>query len=349
MEGTNRHDASQEHVSQESTSRLSIAQRVRQRVLRMRYLEVFALVAVLLALNVGLMLAQTGYTKDAPHTVLDCHYNGNGAHTHNSDCYDASGTLVCPLEVRELHTHTEECYAEERTLVCGLEESEEHTHTDDCFEVTRKLVCGKEEVTEEHIHSAACFVTVVDDDQSDAADAYDGSEEASGGLTETGASDGVDANANANANATMPAQSFRELVTQEDGDGNERVIMTVVVEAPEGALPAGTSMRVELLDAADVEQTVADAVRRRDGEKARVDQITAVDITFYDAEGNEIEPASEVEVRITSDAVRDTDDPVLVQVDRQADDARVVEDATRVNRDDSDQSTGNEDTLSFSL
>ncbi len=109
-----------------------------------RYLLLLACLSVVVALGVASMLTTRGISMVRQEMVLDCHYDGNGAHTHNADCYDADGNLVCPLPERELHTHDDSCYADGQTLACGMDE-----------------------VTEEHVHGAGCFraTTVVDNDE----------------------------------------------------------------------------------------------------------------------------------------------------------------------------------------
>lgn len=121
--------------------------------------------------------------------LLDCHYavhehtaacyDGDElicgqadfvVHTHDKNCYDPSGRLVCPLPEIKTHTHTEACYAslpaeseQEQTpadgaarLICGQKEAEGHTHTDECYETEQVLVCGLE-ATEGHTHTDACY------------------------------------------------------------------------------------------------------------------------------------------------------------------------------------------------
>lgn len=109
-----------------------------------RYLLLLACLSVVVALGVASMLTTRGISMVRQEMVLDCHYDGNGAHTHNADCYDADGNLVCPLPERELHTHDDSCYADGQTLTCG-----------------------KDEVVEEHVHGAGCFraTTVVDNEE----------------------------------------------------------------------------------------------------------------------------------------------------------------------------------------
>lgn len=78
-------------------------------------------------------------------------------HTHNETCYDGEGRLVCVLPEIEAHEHTDECYEEKEILICNSEESEEHQHEDSCYTVERgDLICGKEEIIL-HQHTEDCY------------------------------------------------------------------------------------------------------------------------------------------------------------------------------------------------
>ena len=169
----------------------------------------------------------------------------------------------------------------------------------------------------------------------------------------------------------MPAQSFREQLRDEHGN----VTLTVAVEAPEGAFAEGTSMQIKRVADTDVKDQVESVI------KDDIVQMTAVDITFVDASGSEVEPATNIEVKITSDVVRDINDPVLVHVfDKEkgegpgaasantdvnpanpsgtgsgsqipglgvSDDAEIVKRVEVVNEDESHRIFGTEDTLKF--
>ena len=137
----------------------------------------------------------------------------------------------------------------------------------------------------------------------------------------------------------------------------EEAEVTVRVEADEGTFPAGTTMVLKAVDDLDaVAETVTQTVdttntagsdnnendqnSRNDEKNAAADTNTgsssdeqknlktygfqAVDITFIDAEGNEIEPAKPVRVALTSETVEQVrkdaetsavSDPVVVHVD----------------------------------
>ena len=86
----------------------------------------------------------------------------------------------------------------------------------------------------------------------------------------------------------------------------------VVVSAPEGAFPAGTMMAVADVEdektLTDIEDTVSEAF-------VEVKRVHAVDITFTDAEGNEIEPLAPISVVMTVDEIEQQQEAVVVHVD----------------------------------
>ena len=90
---------------------------------------------------------------------------------------------------------------------------------------------------------------------------------------------------------TYPAVDFDETVSD----------VHVTVQADEGTFPEGTEMSVEKVAAADVEDVVNDAVG------ASVQDILAVDISFNDADGKEIQPEKEIKVSITPESAMDKD------------------------------------------
>lgn len=86
-----------------------------------------------------------------------------------------------------------------------------------------------------------------------------------------------------------PAQSFAGRVSG----------MSVTVTADDGAFPAGTIMIVKAVDAEDVMDAVSGAVDKE------VVHVQAVDITFFDAAGKEIEPRIPVRVEMRPVGVSD--------------------------------------------
>ena len=94
--------------------------------------------------------------------------------------------------------------------------------------------------------------------------------------------------------------------------------VTVIVEADEGAFPAGTTMKVTAVESQSIEEAVSGAV------DSPVVQMQAVDISFFDADGNEIEPLQPIRVSMRSAMIARTEEPVVVHVD-DAGEAAVVE------------------------
>ncbi|MBR2699210.1 MAG: hypothetical protein IKE76_11525 [Clostridia bacterium] len=112
-----------------------------------------------------------------------------------------------------------------------------------------------------------------------------------------------------------PAQSFEE----------HTETMTVRVAADEGAFPEGTTMSV-----ADVEDesTLDDIASAVEADNTAVKRVHAVDITFFNAAGEEIEPLIPISVSITVNEAETAqrDDAVVVHVD-DAGNAEKLEDA----------------------
>ena len=64
---------------------------------RMRaYAWAFACAALLVVLATVTALRQSGQALTRQVEVLDCHFDGEAAHTHTADCYE-NGELVCNL------------------------------------------------------------------------------------------------------------------------------------------------------------------------------------------------------------------------------------------------------------
>ena len=95
----------------------------------------------------------------------------------------------------------------------------------------------------------------------------------------------------------------------------DAMTISVSVDAPEGALPAGATMKVTPVN--DV--TVLDAARKKAvndmGLIAEAANTAAVDISFYDELGAEIEPMRAVNVTMTARQIAFKDDMTVVHVD----------------------------------
>lgn len=310
-----------------------------------RYLALLACLAAVVIAGVTYTLMQRAVAMNHKETILVCEFEGHAAHSHTPDCYDKGGNLVCPLPELELHIHDDGCYSETWELTCGQEEGDEHTHSEDCYESVRTLTCGKEEITEEHVHGAGCFRTVlarnsdgkiieVEGEESDDGlvgesidEVVEAAEEESAGAAEAplaaaesdqaadedSAGESTEEPAGEPAAQAMPAQTFEEDLKDDRGD----VILHVTVNAPEGAFPEGTTMRVTPVYDEGVQSAIEQAVGGRD--LVHVAQIQTVDITFYDADGKEIEAAVDIEVKITSGIIDKTgnSETMLVRVDNE--------------------------------
>lgn len=88
--------------------------------------------------------------------------------------------------------------------------------------------------------------------------------------------------------------------------------MHVHVEAPDGALPEGTTMVAKTVDL-DAVQTAVDNTANVEGTV-----IAAADITFFDKEGKEIEPLQAITVTITSNEIAKVESPSVVHIDAKA-------------------------------
>ncbi|MBR1781574.1 MAG: hypothetical protein IJ751_09260, partial [Oscillospiraceae bacterium] len=105
---------------------------------------------------------------------------------------------------------------------------------------------------------------------------------------------------------TYPAVQF-------DNAGDRSAPVQVHVDAPEGAFPEGTTMIVQPVEDRAVRALVEDAV---EGDIVR---FQAIDITFLDADGNEIEPQPQREISVIFGAqiIREAEESVIVHVDDQ--------------------------------
>ena len=102
-------------------------------------------------------------------------------------------------------------------------------------------------------------------------------------------------------NADYPAFTHHEEV-----DG-----MIVDIDAPAGAFPDGTTVSVKPVEAEQILDSVTDAL----DEGTTILQVKAVDISFFDADGNEIEPLRGIHVSLKDAIVEEAEGAQLVHVD----------------------------------
>ena len=102
--------------------------------------------------------------------------------------------------------------------------------------------------------------------------------------------------------------------------------ITVTVDVPEGALPADAELQVTLLGGGaatpETAQTPDDVAGELDGAGIEYDDFVSLDLTFYDAAGQEVEPLRPVQVRFTLPAalLPDDIDPATLAVQHLAED-----------------------------
>ena len=87
--------------------------------------------------------------------------------------------------------------------------------------------------------------------------------------------------------------------------------VSVSVYAPEGALPEGTTMKVKGVGFFEMNK-VKSAVKNEMGSATKV--VKAVDITFYDKDGKEIQPKKAVSVSFDSSKFETLDKPAVVHI-----------------------------------
>ena len=95
--------------------------------------------------------------------------------------------------------------------------------------------------------------------------------------------------------------------------------VTVHVDAPENALPEGTTMEVSKVNLDAVQEAVDKA------ENIEGTVVAAVDITFYNAEGEPVEPRTDITVNMTSREIAKAEAPAVVHVDANADNIEKID------------------------
>ena len=119
----------------------------------------------------------------------------------------------------------------------------------------------------------------------------------------------------------MPAQSWERTAGG----------IKVTVEAPEGAFPENTKIAVTPVNGNSLKDTVSDAV------SGEVLEVQAVDITFFDADGNEIEPAVPIRVVMTPAETQNAEEKAnVVHIDLDQQTAEVIEQAAGTETDNSE-------------
>ncbi|MBR3275457.1 MAG: VWA domain-containing protein [Eubacterium sp.] len=264
------------------------------------------MLAVIVAAGTVTGVRFTGVAFSHKDKVLTCSIAESGtpvAHKHNNDCYNADGVLVCTLPEIEAHTHSAECFDEEENLICGQQELPYHDHGDACFtamdvedklEYEVKAAAEAEQIEEQA--AAAEEAAAQAEENAPAAEAEEAIEESSA------------------AEAEQPAVTEHSFQAAAGG-------INVSVTAPAEAFPAGTTMVVTPVYDESILDKAAGMVNDT------VKSVQAVDITFYNAEGKEIEPAAPITVNMTSAAIAESENSVIVHMADNGD-ANVVDGAS---------------------
>lgn len=122
--------------------------------------------------------------------------------------------------------------------------------------------------------------------------------------------------------------------------------ITVTVDVPEGALPADAELQVTLLGGGaatpETAQTPDDVAGELDGAGIEYDDFVSLDLTFYDAAGQEVEPLKPVQVRFTLPAalLPDDIDPATLAVQHLAEDENGEVEAVETVADTADTADG---------
>ena len=302
--------------------------------------------------------------------VLSCGMEaGEGAHTHSEDCYRTDMILTCGMEEGEgAHTHTEDCYLVERVLTCDKPEIVLHIHTEDCYQKNEDgsiyvdedgyswLICGQQEIIE-HVHDENCFA-VYEMDDGEPEETEEASKEIAvtdetaaepteAEVTDEAESTTTEADNTDDAEATEEKDESKEPTELTESEENKEEAVPAVampaqsfektaggikvsVEAPEGAFPENTRMSVQPVNGSGLVDTVSDAVN------GEILEVQAVDITFYDADDNEIEPATAIRVSIVpADSQYSEEKANVVHID-DAGEATAVEQAEGTTEDNSE-------------
>ena len=229
-------------------------------------------------------------------------------HFHDDSCYEKQAVLTCGQQ--ELHEHTKKCYDKDGNLICGLLELCAHEHGDECIKEVEVAEAVSEDV---EAVNAVAEDSVVDEDSEVENVAVEDSTDEDVTADTTGADttesnipdqfkdDSKSESSNSNEETTnapsLPAQTFEDKAEGLSGT------VTVHVEAPEGAFPEGTTMKLAPVDDKTTLGAIEDTIKDNDEITGTVQTVQAVDITFYDVDGKEVEPASPITVIMSSNMV----------------------------------------------
>lgn len=260
-------------------------------------------------------------------------------HVHTDECYEWIPGYICGLEESEGHRHDEGlCYADTPYLICDKIETPLHTHDENCFDEYGNWICGVKQLQIHQHDRLLCWKLqeTIDEDDVEEQDNIEPStpilenpdlpQEPEVPITEDDLSVVEDSEDDIYANPVEQEFPNDAMDADQDVQGDENQAycpqqtfhkeiedVNVDVIAPGGAFPDGTTMEISLV----TDQEIIDGIAN--GVKGNVTSVFAVDITFKNAENNEIEPLKPIQVKIWKDEEPSNDKTSVVHVDKHGD------------------------------
>ncbi len=179
--------------------------------------------------------------------------------------------VICNTEE---HTHTDACY--DIQTICEQDESAEHTHTQECLQ--RELVC----TLPEHTHHAECYASA-----------------------DFEITDPSEDNAEKQPVDILPQVPFAEYLPQDIRENYTDVHIAKVrggggggayVHAQPDTIPENATLNVQLLEESST--AFIQAIERLKSEGVDYDFVKALDISFVNQQGEEVEPLAPVYISI---------------------------------------------------
>ena len=261
-------------------------------------------------------------------TVLICdkqegELDENGEpHIHDDSCYETQSIITCGQQ--ELHHHTKKCYDKDGNLICGLLELSEHQHTSKCIKEIPEQKTEEETAdgneNSSHVDEGPDETVVPDESGQEDISLQDQSEAKQGSkdnAEENKSEDSTDVSVDeAETDADSATDNQKEEKVKDSNESSDQAqtfddkskgtygTVTVHVEAPEGAFAEGTTMKVTSVEDETTIETIKDTVQDDDQIDGTIQKVQAVDITFFDKEGKEVEPAVPISVSMSSSLVK---------------------------------------------
>ncbi|MDO4519846.1 MAG: LPXTG cell wall anchor domain-containing protein [Eubacteriales bacterium] len=229
-------------------------------------------------------------------------------------CYDVyfvapDGEKIKPLKNVRIHVLSNDIEEAESTIIVGADETTQQT------EIIRQLGVKETDETNEKseanevVFETAAYTTFffVYTEKSDALVQVENNESE----TEAEAEFEIEDEGETKEEAIMPEMT---LTTEIDG-------VLIQVEAEEGSLPEGTTLKVIPVD----EESILEAIEGAVNVEEKIERIVAYDICFLTPDGEEIEPLKSVRVTMTSPDVAEADDTYIVHVEDETLETKVVD------------------------